>query len=62
MVDVSYHRKCGFAFLPPTTHAGPRATSRDRLSPRAATLFVILASLLLWAIIAAIICAIVGVA
>lgn len=63
MADISYHRKYGFIFFPPRTiRAERRAKSRDRLSPFAATLFVMLASVLLWAIIAAVIYAIVAVA
>ncbi len=63
MADISYHRKYGFIFLTPRTiRAERRAKSRDRLSPFAATIFVMLASVLLWAIIAAVIYAIVAVA
>jgi hypothetical protein len=63
MVDVSFHRKCGFAFSPPqATRAEPRAKSRGRLSLGAAALIVVLASLLRWAIVAAIIYVIAGLA
>ncbi|HEY1260555.1 MAG TPA: hypothetical protein VGF34_15010 [Stellaceae bacterium] len=55
MVEISYHRKNGCTLLSPATRAGRPSPARDRLSLRVSMLAVTVASLLSWAVVAAVI-------
>jgi hypothetical protein len=55
MAEISYHRKDGFKFLPPAARTETRLAFRDRLSLRTSMLAVIIASLMLWAVVAGVI-------